>query len=68
MTLRKKISSMTDEEINILADAVCDLVHEAVEDAPEDVAACDVCPFTKYCSKGKIGFAEFLKEEADNYI
>lgn len=67
MILKDKISSMTDEETQTLASQVCGLVADTVTEYCEqndiDLDYCDICPFTKFCSIGKTGFSEFLKQE-----
>lgn len=71
MTIRQLMSSMSDEQIEQIADKVCDLMYEAVDkyDKNHDYSfrgePCDICPFTKYCKVGEPGFVAFLGEEVE---
>lgn len=71
MTIRQRIGSMSDEQIEQVADKVCDLMYEAVDKYYKShkdshhIEPCDICPFTKYCKVGKTGFIAFLGEEVE---
>lgn len=65
--LKDIVHTLTDEQVSKLGHRICALAEEACKDYNDnydsDVDYCETCPFTKYCSNGKNGFVEFLKQE-----
>lgn len=74
MTIRQLMSSMSDEQVEQVADKICDLMYETVEayNRNHDYSfcgePCEICPFTKYCKVGETGFITFLSEEVEPII
>jgi hypothetical protein len=59
---------MTEEQIDELADEVCLMMEEVVDEYNRKndntiALECQVCPFRKLCTVGHSGFTEFLKQE-----
>ena len=58
---------LTDSKIEAMADKICDLVYQSVEEYnkkhEECIEPCDICPFTGFCAIGQTGFSEFFKQE-----
>lgn len=69
MKLKEIIGTMSDEQIKKVADNICELVCDAVEEynknnrRPFTGDYCEICPFTKFCSVGNVGFVTFINQE-----
>ena len=60
--------SLTNLELERIAEKFCENVDKVCGGAKLDYAdPCDFCPVTDWCSKGKTGFIEFLKNKGGIY-
>lgn len=61
MTNGDRIRNMTDEQLSAL---FCDAMETITDNA--DVDCCLNCPVKALCRKGRNGFLEYLKREAED--